>query len=87
MQRQTHRHTPRHTFATRRVTYPWWQAEAPFLLLLASAVAATLFVLDQGSGWHTALLAALVVLSVPGAAIEGMVGLARLAVRLRGEER
>lgn len=89
MQRQLHRHRPNHrnTFATRQVAGPWWQSEAPFLLLLGSAAAAILFVLDQGSGWRNAIFAALVVLSVPGAAIEGMVGLARLAVHLRGEDR
>lgn len=83
-----HRRT---TFSTGRpadrAPLPWWQAEAPFALLLASGLAALLFVLDQGGGWRNAVFAACVVLGAPGAAIESMAGLARVAVQLRGEDR
>ncbi|WP_170985283.1 hypothetical protein [Roseomonas sp. AR75] len=68
-----------------REPVPWWQAEAPFALLLASALATPLVVLDQGGDLRFAILAGLVVLSVPGAAIESIVGVVRAAVHLRGE--
>ena len=63
---------------------PLWRAELPFLLLGACALAAPVAVLGQGSDWHSAFLAACVVLGAPGAAVEGMIGAARLAVLLRG---
>ncbi len=69
----------------RREPLPWWQAEAPFGLLLAAGLAAPFFVLDQGGDWRSAILAACVVLSAPGAAIESMVGAARLATLLKGD--
>lgn len=61
-----------------------WRVELPFLLLGACALAAPVAVLDQAGNWHTAILAACVVLGVPGAAMESMLGAARLAVALRG---
>ncbi len=66
-----------------RASFPWWQAEAPFALLLASGVAAPLFVLAQGGGWYEAIFSACVVLGAPAAAIESMICLARIAVLLR----
>ncbi|WP_158287555.1 hypothetical protein [Falsiroseomonas bella] len=64
---------------------PGWQAEIPFALLVASALATPLVVLNQGGDLHFAILSGLVVLSLPGAAIESMVGVARAALYLRGE--
>lgn len=62
-----------------REPLPLWRAELPFGLLVAAALASPLLVLDQGGDWRLAVFAFCVVLSVPGAALEGMVGLARLA--------
>jgi hypothetical protein len=64
---------------------PWWQAEAPFALLVASALATPFVVLDQGGDLRFAILAGLVVLSLPGAAVESIVGVVRAALYLRGE--
>lgn len=61
-----------------------WRVELPFLLLGACALAAPVAMLGQGSDWHSAVLAACVVLGAPAAALEGMIGAARLAVLLRG---
>ena len=69
--------------AIRREPAPWWRAEMPFGMLLAAALAAPLCVLDQGGTLRSAIFAALVVLAVPGAAVESMVGAARLALALR----
>jgi hypothetical protein len=63
---------------------PWWQQEAPFALLFASALATPFVVLDQGGDLRFAILAGLVVLSVPGAAMESVVGVVRAALHLRG---
>jgi hypothetical protein len=52
--------------------------EAPWALLGACALAAPCAVLVQGGDAHTAVLAGLVCLGSPGAAIEAMLGLARL---------
>jgi len=76
MQRSRHRYTGE--------PLPRWREELPFILLGAAALAAPLAVLGQGGDWHTAVLAACVVLGVPGAAVEAMIGVARLAVYLRG---
>ncbi len=62
---------------------PWWRGEFPFALLAAAALASPFFVLDQGGDWRTAVLAGFVVLGMPGAAIESMAGVARLALMLR----
>jgi hypothetical protein len=69
----------------RQEPVPWWQAEAPFALLFASALATPLVVLDQGGDLRFAILSGLVVLSVPGAAIESVVGVVRAALHLRGD--
>ena len=53
------------------------------MVLAASALAAPLVVLDQGGDLHTAILACLVVLAAPGAAVESMVGAARFAHLLK----
>ena len=53
--------------------------EGPWALLVATALAAPAAVLIQGGDAHTAVLAGLVCLGTPGAAIEAMLGLARLA--------
>ncbi|MFC7475746.1 hypothetical protein ACFQS7_15340 [Dankookia sp. GCM10030260] len=52
---------------------PWW-------LLAAASAAAPLAVLGQGGTLQVALLAALACLATPGAAIEAMLGIARLAL-------
>jgi len=67
----------------RAVPLPRWRAECPFGLLVAAAIASPFFVLDQGGDWHTAILAGFIVLGVPGAAVESMTGLARVALLLR----
>ena len=69
----------------RTVPPTWWRAECPFGLLLAAAIVSPFFVLDQGGDWHTAILAGFVVLGMPGAAVESMTGLARVALLLRDE--
>jgi hypothetical protein len=61
--------------------------EAPWALLGACALAAPCAVLIQGGDVHTAVLAALVCLGTPGAAIEAMLGLARLASLAQGPGR
>jgi hypothetical protein len=62
---------------------PRWRAELPFGLLAASAIAAPFMVVGQGGDWHTAILAGLVVLGAPGAAVDAMIGAARVAQFLR----
>jgi hypothetical protein len=62
---------------------PWWRGELPFALLVVAAVASPLLVLDQGGDWRDAMLAFCVVLGLPGAAVESMTGLVRLALTLR----
>ena len=57
---------------------PW--PDGPWWLLLAAVVAAPFAVLFQGGDLHLALLAALACLATPGAAIEAMAGVARLAL-------
>jgi hypothetical protein len=54
-------------------------------MLMVAALAAPLCVLDQGGSLHAAVFAGLVVLAIPGAAVEAMIGVARLAVMLRRE--
>jgi len=67
-----------------REPLPRWRAELPFALLFAAALAAPVCVLDQGGSLHAALFAGLAVLAVPGAAVEAMAGVARLAAMPRG---
>ena len=57
---------------------PW--PDGPWWLLAGASVAAPVAVLLQGGDLHVALLAALVCLATPGAAIEAMLGLARLSL-------
>jgi hypothetical protein len=52
------------------------------MLLAATASCAPLAVLAQGGDGHTAILAGLVCLAVPGLAIEMMMGVARLGLAL-----
>ena len=54
--------------------------DGPFWLLAAAAAAAPAAVLGQGGTLQVAILAALACLATPGAAIEAMLGLARLAL-------
>ena len=54
--------------------------DGPFWLLAAAAAAAPAAVLGQGGTLQVAVLAALACLATPGAAIEAMTGLARLAL-------
>jgi hypothetical protein len=68
--------------AIRREPVPWWRAELPFGILLVVALASPFCVLDQGGTLRSAVFAALVVLAVPGAAVESMVGAVRLALML-----
>ncbi|MBL6454219.1 hypothetical protein JMJ55_02715 [Belnapia sp. T6] len=55
---------------------PW--PEGPWWLLAAAALAAPFAVLLQGGDLHLALLASLACLATPGAAIEAMMGVARV---------
>jgi hypothetical protein len=57
---------------------PW--PEGPWWLLVAASLAAPFAVLAQGGSPQVAALAALACLATPGAAIEAMLGLARLAL-------
>ena len=59
---------------------PW--PDGPWWLLGAASVAAPVAVLGQGGDLHVALLASLACLATPGAAIEAMMGLARLALAI-----
>jgi hypothetical protein len=61
---------------------PLTRADLPLGLLCAAALAAPFVVLDQGGDMRTAIVAACVVLGSPGAAIEAMVGVVRLALRV-----
>jgi hypothetical protein len=70
--------------AMRDEPVPWWQAEIPFAMLVASALATPLVVLNQGGDLYFALVSGLVVLSLPGAAIESIIGVVRAALYLRG---
>jgi hypothetical protein len=55
-----------------------WRAETPWLLLLASALAAPLLVREQGGDWHSALAACFACLAAPSLGIEAMLALTRL---------
>ena len=57
---------------------PW--PDGPWWLLVAASVAAPFAVLLQGGDMHVALLAMLACMATPGAAIEAMAGVARLAL-------
>jgi hypothetical protein len=57
---------------------PW--PDGPWWLLVAAAVAAPFAVLAQGGAPHDAAFAALACLATPSAAIEAMLGLARMAL-------
>jgi hypothetical protein len=61
--------------------------EGPWALLGATALAAPLAVMSQGGDAHTAVLAGLACLATPGAAVEAMLGLARLATLAEGPGR
>ncbi len=63
----------------------WWQ-EGPWALLGSAALAAPFAVLAQGGDAHTAVLAGLACLGSPGAAIEAMLGLARLLLLVQGPQ-
>lgn len=65
-----------------RITGRW--PEGPWALLSAAALAAPFAVLAQGGDAHTATLAGLACLGSPGAAIEAMLGLARLLLLAQG---
>jgi hypothetical protein len=65
-------------FSQPRLLGPW--PDGPWWLLLATALAAPFAVLGQGGNLQLAVLAALACLATPGAAIEAMTGLARLAL-------
>jgi len=57
---------------------PW--PEGPWWLLAAAALAALFAMLGQGADMHVALVAALACLASPPAAIEAVLGVARLAL-------
>jgi hypothetical protein len=59
---------------------PW--PDGPWWLLAAASVAAPVAVMWQGGDLHVALLASLACLATPAAAIEAMMGLARLALAM-----
>jgi uncharacterized membrane protein len=59
---------------------PW--PEGPWWLLGAAAVAAPFAVLGQGADAHVAAAAALACLASPPAAIEAVLGIARLTLRV-----
>ena len=59
---------------------PW--PEGPWWLLVLASGAAPVAVVWQGGDPHVALLASLACLATPGAAIEAMMGLARLALAM-----
>ena len=61
--------------------------DVPFLLLGAAALAAPPLVLAQGGDAAAAWLAAFAVLGTPAAAIEAMLGLARLVLAVEGARR
>lgn len=58
---------------------PW--PEGPWWLLGAAAVASPLALLGQGADAHVATAAALACLAAPPAAIEAVLGVARLTLR------
>ena len=66
---------------------PWSRADLPLALLVSAALVSPLLVLEQGGDWHTAVLAGCVVLGMPGAAVEAMVGVARLALWVEPPQR
>lgn len=63
------------------------RAEGPFLLLLGAALCAPPLVQHQGGGWQQAVLAFMAVLAAPAAAMEPMLILARLLIRIEGGAR
>jgi hypothetical protein len=63
-----------------------WQAETPWLLLLASALTAPLLVREQGGDWHSALAAGFACLAAPSLGIEAMLALARLVAWSEGPQ-
>ncbi len=56
-----------------------WRAEAPWLLLLGSALLAPALLRHQGGDWHAAISAGLACLVAPAAGILPMLALAHLA--------
>jgi hypothetical protein len=56
------------------------RAELPFATLCLLALLSAPVVLAQGGDWPLALLACAVVMAVPGAALEVMLGLVRIAL-------
>ncbi len=64
-------------FSSDALVGPW--PEGPWCLLGAAALAAPFAVLSQGADLHVAIAAGLACLVSPSAAIEAMMGVARLA--------
>lgn len=62
------------------------RTELPFATLCGLALLSPPIVLAQGGDWHLALLSCAAVLATPGAALEAMLGLARAALWLSGQE-
>jgi hypothetical protein len=58
--------------------------EWPFATLGLLALLSAPIVLAQGGDWQQAVLACALVLAVPGAALEAMLGLARATLRIEG---
>jgi hypothetical protein len=69
----------------RRWRVDWW-AEAPWLLLLATALTAPLLVREQGGDWHSALTAGFACLAAPSLGIEAMLALVRLVTWTEGPQ-
>jgi hypothetical protein len=62
------------------------RAELPFGTLCLLALLSPPIVLAQGGDWHLALLSCAAVLAAPGAALEAMLGLARAAFWISGQD-
>jgi hypothetical protein len=58
------------------------RGDSGVILLVAAGCAAPYFVRDQGGTWQQAFLAFWAVLAAPMAAIEPMLGLSRLFIRI-----
>ena len=75
---------PRATAAAASCRVAASRQEWPFASLCLLALLSPLIVLGQGGDWPLALLSVGAVMAVPGAAIEAMMALARLALWVEG---
>jgi hypothetical protein len=63
-----------------------WRAEAPWLLLVATALAAPFVVREQGGDWHSAVAACFACLAAPSLGIEAMLALVRVVTWTEGPQ-